>query len=274
MLGLAYNDGKDAKAAEAELNRAVALAPDFAPAQAELGHAYAYQSQYARAAEQFTIARRLDPQSTDYLFALGEAVGMEARSLDQYREAAAVQEECLKASPSNPALMFTLGQLHLRFMNLDKAYDCLRKASALRPKHAKTWLNLARVSELRGDKREARWDYEQFERQVSLHNRTILAEKSAAANPKDARARLELARSFHAEGNLKGCYVQLRAALSIDPGLAEAQADLGLLQAEFQRLLDQNGSMAAKMEENNPTGPPGPEETLSSETEKSGGLDR
>ena len=164
LLGLAYNDSKNPGAAESELKRALALAPEFAAAAAELGHAYAFQSRYAEAAESFRAARKLSPESREYLFALGEALGMGARNPEQYREAAGVQEECLRASPGNAALLFALGQLHLRFMNLSEAYRCLRRSSELRPTYAKPWVNLGRVAGLLGDETAARQAYARFHR--------------------------------------------------------------------------------------------------------------
>ena len=271
ILGLCYNDNKDPGAAEVELKAAAALAPEFGAAQAELGHCYAYQSRYDKAAEQFRIARRIEPQNLDYLFALGEALGMGARNPDQYRAAVEVQQECLRATPSNGALLFTLGQLHLRFMNLEAAQKCLWRACELGAKPATTWYNLARVAELRGDTDTARTAYARFASEISLQNRRIIAEKRVVANPNDACARLVLARSFHAEGNLKGCYAQLKAALALNSALTDAQVELARLQAEFQRLLDQHGAAAAAREENNPTGPPGPDAIPDSVPEKTGG---
>jgi tetratricopeptide (TPR) repeat protein len=258
ILGLAYNDNKDVLSAERELNRSVALAPEFAAAKAELGHAYAYQMQYSTAAEQFRAARKLDPESRDYLFALGEALGKSARTPHQYEEAVAAQEDCVQASPNNANLLFTLGQLHLRFLKLDSAIRALRRSAELRPQHGKTWYNLARALELNGEPQAAAEAMSRFERLLALHDATTYHEKQVAAHPTSAALRMQLARSFQSEGNLRGCFAQLKAALALEPGSIQAQMEMARLQSQFQRMLDQQGGEAAKREVDNPTGPPVP----------------
>jgi tetratricopeptide (TPR) repeat protein len=265
MLGLAYNDNADPKAAAEALQTAVTLAPQFAPAQAELGHAYAYQSRFPEAIARFRIARRLDPQSRDYLFALGEALGMNARSQEQYQEAAAVQEECLKQTPDNGNLLFTLGQLHLRFMNLEEAYRCLKQAAERRPNNAKAWYNLGRVEQLRGHPEEAARADALFKKEIALHENAILAVKKVLADLKDPVARLELSRRFRAEGNLRGAYTQLKTALALKPDFAKAQIEMGRFAMEYQQGMGQENGTPSKPED---AGPPPPEELLSSRTGK------
>ena len=223
ILGLCHNDDRDPGAAESELKTATALAPEFGAAQAELGHCYAYQTRYDAAAQQFRIARRLEPSSRDYLFALGEALGLGAHSPEQYREAVAVQEECLRASPNNAALLFSLGQLHLRFMDLQAAQQALQRACDLGAKQVTSLYDLARVAQLRGDTATAKNGTARFATRLAIRNRRILAEKGVAAKPRDPHARITLARAFHAEGNRKGCHVQLKAALALDPASPDAQ---------------------------------------------------
>lgn len=237
-LALAENDEKDFEDAERELTRAVAIAPEFAPTHAELGREFARRSEYTRAAEQIREARRLDPGNAGYLFGLAKVLTLSAQSHTEYREAAALQEECLKSSPGSARLLLALGQLHLRFMNLAEAYRCLKQAYDINPNELDTIYTFAHVAELWGDRARAREAYIALDHRLSLRDASVRAEKRVAAHATDPRAHLEFARCLHAAGDLNGAYTQLNDALTLRPGLTQAQAEMKRMRSELEQLMD------------------------------------
>lgn len=257
LLGLAYNEDRNPKAAVESLKKAVMISPNFAPAQAELGHSFAYQGEYQAAIERFRLARKLEPASQDYLYAMGEAQGLSARSQEQYVEAAKTLEECLKATPENADLLFTLGQLHLRFMNLTDSYRFLKLAAERRPRLTKAWYNLGRVAQLLGKNNEADHANAIFSAKIAQHEDVIASIKTVIGNAQDPAARLDLAKKYLIEENISGAFSQLQTAISLRPDFTEAQNELRGLNRRYQESV-KNGGMMLKPNDTDETGPPPP----------------
>lgn len=225
LLGAALNENREPARAEAPLRRAVALAPHFAAAQAELGFAYSYQAKNDLATEHILTAHRLDPANREYLFAAGAGLGKLARSPERYRVAADILEECRRASPYDADLLYTLAQLHLRFMDLPKAHTLMRRAAELRPNRIQVWHNLQRIEELTGHPDSAARYQKIYEEKLMKHAAAILAARRVAARPRDAAARLALARAFRQENNIAGADYQLRTALALNPNFDAARRE-------------------------------------------------
>ena len=259
LLGKSYNRNVEPQSAVEELRQAVALIPNNAEAHEEIGNAYAYQAQFPAATAEFRRALELDPINKNYEYALGAALGMSARSRDQYLQAVEMLNKSMQDEPDNDMMAFTLGQLHLRFQNLEEAHRYLKRAIQLKPSNIEAWYNLGRVEQLLGNAKEAESDTREYQRLMVLHDGAIIAEKKVAANVHDPKARLELARCYKATGNYIGAYWQLKTALMLQSGFPEAQQLLQQVGPEYQRVMSQsNGS--ARLNDVNVLGPPPPEE--------------
>lgn len=259
LLGKAHNLNVEPQAAVEELNKAIALTPNSAEAHSELGNAYAYQGQFPNATAEFRRALELSPGNKNYQYVLGAALGMSARSREDYLEAVTMLDKSMKDEPENDMMAFTLGQLHLRFQNLEGARRFLKRAIELKPSNIEAWYNLGRVEQLLGNQKEAGRDTREYQRLMVLHDGAIIAEKKVAANVHDPKARLELARCYRATGNFVGAFWQLKTALMLQPDFPEAQQQLQQVGPEYQRVMAQSNG-AAQLKDVNVLGPPPPEE--------------
>ena len=260
LLGRVYNDKENPQAAVPALKRAVALSPRFGPAHLELGHAFAFQSLFTDAIIQFRAAIALDPTDRDCRSALGAALALSARSHGEYEEAARLLDDITSAETRNDTLALNLGQLHLRFQNLEKARFFFRKAISIKPSNSDAWYNLSRAEMLSGRKAESEAADREFQRLSRLHNDAVVAEKRVGANLKDPAARLELVRKYRAQGNILGAYWQVRAALLLKPDDPEAARQLQQVGPLYKEIVTRMGMASIRQSGKANFGPPPPPE--------------
>ena len=270
LLGKAYNENIEPQSAEKELNTAIKLAPQDPFAHTELGHAYAYQAKFPPAVEQFQLASKYDPNNPDIQRALGAAMGMSARTRDQYQQAVALLEKELKDEPDNENLLFTLGQLHLRFQAIPEASKYLKRTIQLKPGHAEAWYNLSRVEQLQGNQAESNAATQKFKDLSALHDNAVVAEKKVAANLKDPNVRLELSHCYQKTGNIVGAYWQLRTAVLLNPNNPEATKEMVQIEAKYRTFLSTNAGKQMTRGDASSFGPPPPIELKSAVTGQSG----
>jgi tetratricopeptide (TPR) repeat protein len=243
------------------LKRAIALNPNHAPSHAELGDAYAFQALFPQAVEQFRLAVNLEPSNPENRRALGAAIAGSARNRTQYEEAAKLLEKSLNDQPNNEYLAFTLGQLHLRFNNLEPARIQLIRSTKLRPGYTEAWYNLARVEQRLGDDAASKRANAEFERLSALHDNTVIAEKRVAANSKDSHARIELARRYTAAGNIVGAYWQYMTAIKLQPDNKDVRQEYFKIARQFQKHEELRRNTHQK-DDVNSMGPPPPPELM------------
>jgi tetratricopeptide (TPR) repeat protein len=260
LLGRVYNDLANPQAAVPALQHAIALAPAHAPSHYELGHALALQSQFAQAIIQFRAAAALDPTDRDCRRALGAALGLSARSRADYEEASRLMAEMASTDTENDTLALTLGQLHLRFQNLERASFFFQKAIAIKPSNADAWYNLSRAEMLSGRKAESQAADREFTRLSRLHNDAVIAEKKVSANFKDFPARLELSEKYRAQGNIIGAYWQVRTALLLKPGDPAAVRQLQQVGPLYKQMVARQGIATIRRSGDAIFGPPPPPE--------------
>ena len=263
LLGKASNQNAKPQQAVIQLKKSIALKPNFGPAHAELGHAYAYQALFPQAVEEFRMAVKLEPTNSENDTALGAAVAMSARTRAQYEEAVKLLDKSMKEQPNNENLSFTLGQLHLRFNNLEEARIHLIRSTKLRPAYAEAWYNLARVEERLGDATASKRANDEFQRLSSLHDNAVIAEKRVAANVKDSKARIELARRYHDAGNLIGAYWQYLTAMKMEPDNKALRTEYLVVAKAYQKIAARRGVGPKAKDDVNSMGPPPPAELMS-----------
>ena len=137
-LAVQHVDRGEREAAEAAYQRALALAPDYAEAHAELGQLLAEEGRHQEALDHFVRANTLCPRSEETSYLLGggrAAMGDTAAAEAAYRQAIAL-------APYAPAYR-DLGVLRLGQGRLAEAESSLERASQLAPDDLDTWYKLA-----------------------------------------------------------------------------------------------------------------------------------
>lgn len=151
----------DIAGATARLEKAVALAPNFAPAWNHLG-TIAYQSQqYPRAAECFRRSLDSDPELYEPLVNLGGVL----LNLHQPQEAYRYNLHAVLSRPNDALANSQFGMSYWYLGNSDMAEKYLRKAVELDPAHfSHPQLLLAEIHKRRGDLDAVAADLDSFKK--------------------------------------------------------------------------------------------------------------
>ncbi len=149
----------DVESARRHLEKAVELAPNFAPAWNHLG-TMAYQTkQYARAAECFREALAADPELYEPLVNLGGVL----LNLNQPEEALQLNRHAVLTRPNDALANAQLGMSYFQLENMEPAERHLQTAVKLDPAHfSHPQLLLAQIHLKRGDRKAAAEDLEDF----------------------------------------------------------------------------------------------------------------
>lgn len=137
-LGFAYSGLKKNPEAIAEYRRAIALDPNLAPAQLNLGIAL-LDSDPSAALESFATAAKLLPGQARPVYLMGEALersGKRSEAIQQYRAALAL-------APKDDAILFALARALLADKQSAAAESSFRELLALKPDSAPAQLGLA-----------------------------------------------------------------------------------------------------------------------------------
>lgn len=129
-------DARDADAAVAHLEKAIALYPAFAEAQLLLGTTYMDKRDWARAEEALRRVLALDPKAARARFALGEVY----RQQKKYKEAERELLAGLKLDDKSAQGHFTLGHVYFETGELAKAGPHAGRALQLKPDFADGYL--------------------------------------------------------------------------------------------------------------------------------------
>jgi tetratricopeptide (TPR) repeat protein len=133
--------------AEAMLNRALEIAPDFYQARMDLGLAQQEQDKLDQAAESFRRAARLEPRRAQPWTALGTTLAMAGR----HDEAMAAYHEALERDPRNPFALTGLGHVLKTIGRQDEAIASYRRCTQHRPEHGEAHWSLANLKTFRFD---------------------------------------------------------------------------------------------------------------------------
>src|SRR6202158_3800240 len=142
LRGLAYLDRGDIAHAIADLNQAIALAPDFAPAYQNRGNAWYARGNYGQALADYDTAIKLDPNSpSPYInrATVRRDLGYVDGALEDYQKAISLGAH--RASPYSGR-----GQIYLRQRDYPRAIADFDQAIRLEP-HASNFLWRAEARE-------------------------------------------------------------------------------------------------------------------------------
>jgi tetratricopeptide (TPR) repeat protein len=155
---VAKNDVSDATA---HLEKAVALAPNFASAWNHLGTIFYKTQQYVRAAECFRRSLDADPEMYEPLVNLGGVL----LNLEQPKEAYSYNLHAVLTRPNDALANSQLGLTYWYLGNLDSAEKYLKRAVELDPAHfSHPQLLLAEIHKRKGDLEAAAADLESFQK--------------------------------------------------------------------------------------------------------------
>jgi len=158
---------KPAQALE-EFAKVTAIAPDWAPGQANLGLAALYARQMDRAVEAFKQAIRLDPKLVAGHYGLATLQKGQGQSAEALVEFEAAQ----KLDPADADILYNIGLLYGRQRQFDRAIAALRRAKEIDANNMSVRYQLARALLQSG--------------QAAEGEKEMAAYQKLAANPKFA----------------------------------------------------------------------------------------
>lgn len=146
LRGLAYLDRGDVPHAIADLDKAVTLAPDFAPAYQNRGNAWYARGNYGRAIADYDAAIRLEPNVASAYAnraTVKRDLGYIDGAIDDYAKAISLDGQ-------NPRAFSGRGELYLRQEKYDRAVSDFTQALRHEPQ-ASTYMLLGQARERAGD---------------------------------------------------------------------------------------------------------------------------
>jgi tetratricopeptide (TPR) repeat protein len=252
-LGLLYarkGQSQDEQAAVTEFREALRLDrdKDLDPARIALGQVLVSQQKYSDAVSVLLEYGRHQPKDAQGFYTLGLAY----RGLKKSDAAVSALQHAVVLDPRDPAIRFNLGILLASTGQTDAAIQQLEAAERINPADLETHNALALLLEKSGYKERARVEkvkvnalksgvekeaaianlYEEASRYLSAGNARAAAEayqKALQLNPRDPKLHFNLSLALDEMGDFPSERKELERTLQLDPGVAVAQNQLGLL---------------------------------------------
>jgi tetratricopeptide (TPR) repeat protein len=203
---------KDQTGAEADLKRAISVAPDNAAGYARMGDLRAAQKKFDEAQKYYSEALKRNPSALDALTGLIN-VALEQRQLPTALRV--VQDQIAKV-PDSSGFYVLLGQIELRNQDSAKAEQAFQKATDLDKNNVNAFLLLSSVQISRGSVDQA-----------------IAGYRSALqANPRDIRIYVALGSLLETRNQWEEAEDLYKKALEIQPDYALAANNLAYLMLE------------------------------------------
>jgi len=219
LLGIAFLQRDELTLARRELERAVALAPANAQAQAYLGHVLDRLGDTQAAEDRLQQALTLDPDLAMVYYFLG----IHHRQMGDVKEAQAVLWQGLVRDSQNAALRVQMAEAYLDLSDYEGAEEWYRGAVDVAPE-------------------DQRFDFQLILAHFYLdHLYHVVeggvpaAEEAVALAPGDARAQDLLGWAYHLAGRHTEAEQALVKALALAPDLVSARYHLGSLYASTDR---------------------------------------
>jgi len=204
---------RDLVAAEADLKKAIELAPRDALAYTRLGEVREVQGKYQEAEALYDQALGINPAFTEALGGLLQTYGKEKRPANVL--ISRIQEQITRA-PNNSAYYLMLGQNFYGLRDFEKAQAALEKAVEVDRNNVNAFLMLADTQAARG----------------LLAQALATAERAVQQNPRDVRAHSGLGVMEEKSGNWQKAEEAYQKALQIDPQYGLGANNLAILLLE------------------------------------------
>jgi cellulose synthase operon protein C len=202
----------DAAGAEADLKKAIEVAPGTSAPYARLGDLRMYQKRYDEAEKLYSEALQRNPLAVDALTGL---VNIDLVRKQQANALRRVQDQIGKV-PNNSQLYLLLGQLELKNQQNDKAEVAFSKAVDLDKNNVPAFLMLARTQVAKG----------------SVDQAIAGNQRAMQANPRDVRIYISLASLLETRGDWQQAEDLYKKALAIQPDYPVAANNLSYLMLE------------------------------------------
>ena len=230
LLGVTQQQGGRSLEAAESFRRALEMRP-YAPAAIRLGEALAAARRPAAAAAALRMALEFDGNQAAASYALGQAL----MDLGQAAEAIPLLERAVELSPRSGAARYALGSAHRSLGDEGAAQRVLATmGEADDSKPALEDPVLARVRDLAADEHHFLNLGKSLEAAGKLAEAIAAYERALSLNPRMASAHANLVGAFGRIGNAAKAEAHYNAASSIDPNLEELHNNWGVLQATRQ----------------------------------------
>ena len=157
--GVVYMDQHNYTRGREEFARALALAPDYASAQANLGIAYYALGKYDSAATALQTAIAIDPDLLHANYALGLIYNAQGREHDK---ALAALQKVAAADRDDPHVRYYMGQMRAKLNEGEAALADFKEAIRLDPYNVSAYYGLANLYRRLGREEEWKSTLEQF----------------------------------------------------------------------------------------------------------------
>ncbi|MGH9621014.1 MAG: tetratricopeptide repeat protein, partial [Bryobacteraceae bacterium] len=164
-IGESESDGKLYPAAERDLKRAVALAPESYPAHYVLGHLLAARGDLAGGIQEYRKAISLSPQKPLTYCQLGRALE-EKNDIEQARRRF---EQAISVSPQYAPAYYEMGKLELRANRIQKAVTNLAHAIQINPASQRSYYLLMQAYWRLGERKKAQLVKQQWTAYKKAH---------------------------------------------------------------------------------------------------------
>jgi tetratricopeptide (TPR) repeat protein len=204
-LGWAYNGMKQYDEAIPWLRKALELDPKNVHAHNNLGVSYKGKREFARAIECLREAIALDPRYTLAFVNMGDSYALQ----EKYPEALGWYAKALALEPDRGSTHIDIAWVYLHMERYEEATRSFRKGLALDPDHHVSPFQMGELS-----RRESK-----FDEAVEWYERAI------ASAPRNAAAHRGLGLSYTGKREYAPALASFRAALAIDPALADRPSE-------------------------------------------------
>ena len=210
-LGVLYTERMDYLNAEKYLEQALAIRPQDAVNNYNMGIAYFKQNKTDKALEMFENAEKYGARDMQMMENVGEAYF----SLNQFDRSLAAYNRILLTSQRNVRILSRIGDIYYRKGELDRAYDSFRRITEIEPatENARiAYLNMGNIMD----------DAQRYEDAIRAY------QKALSISPKDAAAHHNLGIAYKHAGKPELALQSWKEASRLDtstPGPAIAMAD-------------------------------------------------
>ncbi len=157
--GVVYMDQHNYTRGREEFTRALALAPDYASAQANLGISYYALGKYDSAATALQTALAIDPALLHANYALGLIYNAQGR---EHGKALAALQKVAAADRDDPHVRYYMGQMRAKLNEGEAAIADFKEAIRLDPYNVSAYYGLANLYRRLGREEEWKSTLEQF----------------------------------------------------------------------------------------------------------------
>ncbi len=229
-LGVLYTERHDYLIAEKFLELALAIRPQDAVNNYNLGIAYLKMKKTDKALEMFENAEKLGEKDSQVQENVGEAY----LSMNQYEKSLGIYNRLLATSKRNIKILSRIGEIYYKKGDLDKAYESYRKITEVEPatENARiAYLNMGNIMD----------DAQMFEDAIRAY------QKALAISPKDSAALHNIGIAYRHAGKPELAIQSWKESSSLDDKSPNATIAIGdyyyekgfydLAEKEYQNIL-------------------------------------